>query len=1150
MKLRLFLNSCNSNQSGAFIVFVAITLAMLIGFIALVVDGARLMISSTKNLQLAEHAASVAVREYVTYSPPSSNAADLHSKRLVRVKKVVAAMLNDELNSLFGNVGAQNIITDEEGNIVEGILLTAGQYFPTADSISDTTLKSQCSTNSKLGCWVPFSPGNTQGVGVNSFRAIVTTPSSGLIKTIFLQAVGSQKFSLTDEAFSFLKPRVFMNLVDMSESITEGNFNSLGRYRSKFMFRFADGSSGDGSDCITPWEGSSSTTQVPPSCRFNPLRDDQIWNAEFYNNKFTVPDGICESTDDPTCLNVDRSMCFPPLNTALDSSWSIDRYDKPMWDWEAPSWLIPGCSPIFWVKEGGKITSSDHANVGVQCHSRNSCLHQGGFATYAYRFLGDERSYRNQLFYEPLMQDLVPNNTLNPDPNTLVARQPHFLRFKGDYFSSDFINLKRAVIDPTTGQITEGTDSISGQYLVENPYFLSHDNYNDREDGARLAGWNGTNSGTDPTGPLGYFQLDASFNFVGDMNGLSYNEYWGRGKGFLLPRLQPYYDGPEPYNSILKGIFFMHKLMAEQRVPGDRFATFFFDSSLMAAKAQVPLTPPIIDLSVDIPEGHPQRKLFELLDAINPNDESDSIDRFNVNGTIVDDIKRRLELGIFPDPLAPDTNISHAIAQALFYLNKNGVDGSDIYLNLFTDFIATANCDLYANDASGYEAKLNQCRVVKAGNDTNYHKQASCGGAYGDSQYNLTCKIMGMLNDLIGWPDNLEENFKNDTNTINRKEGLIKYMSKKGITPIFFAFNGTLGGELLYPAPDIGSGCIDREAVKTAVDSTGKPLALVATRHVYGDSLANKMRNQIKQYFREGSNGNFYLYTLGDVSNPVIESGGRVVQLLKPCPNITKDEFQHVFPIPQPPAGLLVGGGSWPMTAKQRIDALCNQPPYSGFRDPPRPVNIWSNSENSHGSFGSYFWSFPEPRWASEFRIWSAWRVANGWDYVIEMNTQNGGSLLNPIYDFGTLPEWRMDDCGDARIGNNSDRCCTRDDNCRQTGIKNDNDLTNTYGSDTWPEPDFCANKPTQCLYNGFGIPAIGKRYTFHMPTDFFTEPFPISLSSSGGLRCDPRPSDPPVNVNGLRAPYGIEGQIREVVEDIVQKPTVLIVSSPFVLTP
>lgn len=1138
-------------QTGAFVVFIAVTLAMLIGFIALVIDGARLMISSTKNLQLAEHAAAVAVREYVTYSPPAADAAELHSKRLIRVKQIVASMLNDQLNSLFGNFGAQNVITDGEGNITEGIVLSAGQYFPNLDSISDSGLRTQCSANSKLGCWVPYSPGNTQGTGVNSFRAVVTTPSSGLIKTIFLQAVGSQKFQLNDQAFSFLKPRVFMNLVDMSESITEGNFNSYGRYRSKFMFRLADGFSGDGVSCISPWEGSTSLTQPDPECRFNPLRDDQIWNAEFYNNSFAVNDNICEAINDPVCLNIDRSMCFPPEGTSSTSDWSFNRYDKPMWDWEAPSWLIPGCSPIFWVHAGDTVAGGNA--TGGECNGKKSCMHQGGFATYAYRFLGDRRTDGEHLFYEPLVQDLIPLNKLPADPNTLVARQPHFLRFKEDYFPSGNLNFERAIIHPDTGAIVEGDDSIFGEYLVENPYNLNHDGYAKREDGARAPGtWTKKSSqqfgDPDPTGPLGYFQLDSSFNYVGRMNNQLYGEYWSRGKGFMLPRIQPFYDGPEPYNSILKGLFFMHQLMAEQRVPGDRFGTFFFDSSLMAINSQVPLTSPIVDLTAAFPDGHPQKKLFELLDAINPADESDAIDRFDVDSNIEQSIGKRLALGIFPDPTAPDTNISHAIAQAVHYLSKNGVEGSDIYLNLFTDFIATANCDLNTY-TSTYDNQLIQCRSVNAGNDTNEHNDASFTGAEAQgSDYRLTRRVMGMLNDLIGWPVDKSQSFSNTD--VPRQDGLIKYMSKKGITPIFFAFNGTLGGELLYPAPEIDSGCLSREAVKTAVDANGAPLALTATRSAYGSSTVvdDNMRNQLKQYFREGGNGNFFLYTLGDLSNPVIEAGGKVVQLLKPCPNITKDEARAVFPISAPPGVFL--SGSWPMTAKERLDALCNRSPYSGFRNPPKPVNIWSNAENSQGSFGSYFWSYPEPRWNSEFREWSKWRVTNGWDYVIEMNTQMGGSLLNPIHDFGTLPGWRMDDCGDARVNGDNSRCCTLDDRCDAEGV-NDNDNTANFGGlDTWPRANFCEENPLQCLYNGFGIPAIGKRYTFHMPTDYFTEPFPISLSGVGGLRCDPRPSNPPAFKNGLQTPYGIEGQIREVVEGIVQKPTVVIVSSPLILTP
>lgn len=1000
-------------QQGAFIPFLAIAVVGLLALVGLVIDGARLFISMTQNDKIARIAAELAIREYSTFVP-SSRSKDPHLEKMKHVNQQISNLLNDELNAIFGYSDKEVVKLGKSGEkFDEGLILTPGEYYLSAADIPDPDTAKKCSdANPKNGCWFPYSPGG----GVNSFRAEVLTPTSSVIKMVLLRLLSDQKFKLSDEAFSYLRPRVFLNLVDMSESITEGNFNSFGRYRSKFLFRF-DGTNGaSGAGCISPVGLSSA-----PTCSFFPIKDDQAWNGEFYSNEFSVPDGRCTSAGAPDCPLVERRMCEP----GLPAHDALYRYRWALGHHTSVSGIIgemshvPGCSPVFWTA---------HSMFVGNC-GRRSCFNT--FSPYGYRFLGDTRP---QLIFE-----------LDG-----TSRQPHFFRFKSDYFNHN-VTLSRAALDGNS-EITSTGPVISGSYLVEDPTGIRNDSFSARDRGwTRVGGYlHGR-----PADPDGYFKFEGCDGWSQFGNWYSCD----RNRGYMMHRLQPDYEGPEPYNSILKGLWYIHKRTAEQNIPGDRFGALFFDSTLTSFKSQIPLTPVI---RVGSTPSESQQKLHTLLEAIDPTKTT--------NFWAQSRIRERLDLGLFPDPLAPETNISHAIALAVQYIKAQpNFSGADVYLNLFTDFIAFSHCN-FTNGVT--DSALATCRQVTGLNSDK--------APAGDS---AAQRLRGMLNDLIGW---------------SGQKGLIAYLKEQGIKPVFFAFNGTVGGEPLYPHPSQNR-CLTRTEVRDNSLNLQPPLPLNFTSAVEGALNGSRFNEVVRRYIVQGGMGNFYLYTLGDMMNPLLQAYGDLIQLLRPCPRF-----------PGKPSALT------------RLDNYCTNHPLKGVLNngAPRPADThFSRGNQGDGSVCKAYWYQNIPNWPNQSHMW--WgrkRIEMGIDCA-GIDWSDGVVLSNPNIDFGdngydgqTFPWHRRCDVNHVRTdhpseGYNQERC--------------EKETPSIHGY-AWNRID------QHALWGLTHYPEIPH----------------VDISHAGGLRCEPR-MDP----NQPTKPYGIEKQIEEKIKHIIREPNVSIIGDPYIIS-
>jgi hypothetical protein len=1001
-------------QQGAFIPFLAIAVVGLLALVGLVIDGARLFISMTQNNKIARIAAQLAIREYSTYVPSgSANAEDQHQQKMKHVNEQVANLLNDELNSIFGYSGKEVVkLASSKDKFDEGLILTPGVYYLSADDIPDPTLRGNCPDASpENGCWVPYQAGG----GVNSFRAEVLTPTSSVIKMVLLRLLSDQEFKLSDEAFSYLKPRIFLNLVDMSESITEGNFNSFGRYRSKFLFRFNGTNGASGAACISP------PRATYPSCSFYPIKDDQVWNGEFYSNDFSVPDERCQSLGAPDCLLVERRMC--PNSGVSDKEYAY------RWALGHHTWVsgifgemshVPACSPVFWT---------ERPNIKGPC-GRRSCFDNNSYQPYGYRFLGDTRP---KLIYE-----------------NGVSRQPHFFRFKTDYFNHR-VALTRGKLNQNS-EITETGSIITGSYLVEDPAGIRNDNYSQREKG--WAPSNGYNHGSPPD-PDGYFKYEGC-----DYGGEAGNWYsCDRRRGYMMHRLQPDYEGPEPYNSILKGLWYIHRRTAEQNIPGDKFGVLFFDSTLTSFKSQIPLTPVIREGATPSPD---QEKLHTLLEAINPTKNTPFWARNR--------IQERLNLGLFPDPLAPETNISHAIALAVKYLKAQpNFRGADIYLNLFTDFIAFSHCNFKDGVT---DSALEACTQVTGLNSDK--------APPGDS---APQRLMGMLNDLIGWPRPNGE----------RQKGLITYLKEQGIKPIFFAFNGTIGGEPLYPHPTEDR-CLTRTEVRENTLNFNPPLPLNFTSAVENALVTDRFDRVVRRYVVQGGLGNFYLYSLGDMMDPLLKAYGDLIQLMRPCPRFTGKP-----------------------SALTRLNNYCANHPLKGVLNngAPMPADThFSRGNQGDGSVCKQYWYQNDPNWPNQSHMW--WgrkRIEMGIDCA-GIDWSDGVVLSNPNIDFGdngyngqTFPWHRRCD-------------------------------VNRTGPDGYNEERCQKDTPT---IHGYAWNRIDKHALWGLT--HYPEIPHIDISHAGGLRCEPRmdPENP-------TKPYGIDKQIEEKIKYIIREPNIVIIGNPHII--
>jgi len=879
-------------QKGAYLVFTLVTLGVLLAFAALMVDIGRVSISSLQQKQLTDAAATLAIQSWVAPNKSASETIDLtgtvtteaqYNARLNYVKDSVVFLLNDSLNSLFGNPGEDIVSINSTDD--SGLMLTAGTYIPdvsTCTSADCVTCRSKNPTANRNGCFLEsYWSADRSRIGVNAFSAKVSMRAAAPIQYYFAKLIPtggsilpggggpSSSAGFSSESFAFQRPRNFIALVDMSPSITGGNFNDEGRQRARFVYKFAEGGGGgNGSSCYG--------TDTSADCNMNRSNgDDFAWNSQLYFNLYTtetggVSDGRCDTAGFCEYNNGEYGdmWVLHHDDTTIRSRWTL--YSQ-----AAKKNLPTNTAPLFATVSGNGV------NTPATCNGRQYCDTPEWFRStqgiHYWRFLGDDRSAAM-----PFPTVLDKRSGL-----TDLVRQPFVRRFKSDYKNISVDNVKRAKLAFSTGQFSESTNPLEtyqGNYLVEDPNPLSEDQRYHKNP----IGNDDTPSFYEfPTNALDHIlnqppktvdgvacHWGGNTSYANNGNSSGNVDIYNSLLGMYAPEVERNYTGPEPYNSILKGLYRIHDSIQDQNIPGDKLMILPFDDTIGSIDATVPLTDVIRYGEEDGELSESQLKLKTVLDSI----KTPTLVHPNITTKFHswDQIQKRIKLGLIPDSSKRNTNISRAIATTIAYASKAGIQGADNYLLLFSDFVATGTCSLSQLTLTQpvTDAQLQNC--IESTDSIGGVSWVSQPGDLEDPGVSIDREpfLASGANPNVpqnrAWRALQDLRIKRNGNDY----GLLKRLREMGITPIFFAFNGKDGGKPVFQDNNNSAQCLSDDGVK----GFGDRIASGISTGRWGLKWSYATRPQHRRPDR------FY-FEIGSLASSVSSiAGGKYVRLLPGCP--------------------------------------------------------------------------------------------------------------------------------------------------------------------------------------------------------------------------------------------------------------------------
>lgn len=817
------------SQRGVYLVFTLLTLGVLFGFAALMVDIGRVSVSSLEQKQLADAAATMAIQSYI--APSGKAGTSITSKtdyeaRLDYVRSNVSTLLNDSLNQLFALPGEDLVSVGETDDERSGLVLIPGTYLTDVPQTCTTNECTECKKATPVagrkGCFITnrWNDNPQQRYGVNGFKAIVKVRPSAPVRYLFSKLLpgggASESSGFESTSYAYQRPRNFVALVDMSPSIIEGNFKDSGRQRARFTYKLASGSAASGSSC----KGTDTTV----GCNFDTVSgDDFAWNSHLYLNPPSVDDHRCEGS----CL--------------YDSYRRVGVNSRSLYVASGQSDLPSDKSPLF--------GTTDNVPLGSICPGKTYCDSEAWFSSgstaHYWRFLGDER------YSAASFPTVVDSN------NPTWIRQPIMRRFKSDYFGISIINTPRGIFDyaGTTPTLDTTDEDLNGNYLVEDPSGL-------RNDTRYFSNPNGTDDRPS--------FVDFPTNDPLSVNGVSC--WQGRTenciKGMFAPEVERNYSGPEPYNSILKGLYRVHDGIQNQEIPGDRFMVVPFDDVLGAAKSIIPLTPVIRDplhvaantLTTD------QEKLRNLLLATQINT---SITPTDVDFSSKEQIRSRIQMGLIPDASKRNTNISRAVASTLRYLEQSGIQGSDTYLLLFTDFVASGTCSVAPQITNNKTID----QIIRSCSESSDFLGGIPWAVWG-AEADYTNGENSVAN--RAWRGLLDFYYKPNNPVSTVQYNLLDKMQNIGVTPVFFVFNGKDGGKPIFPDPTT-SGCLSDQKIS----EFGNRLSSGVLTGEWGF-----------KYTLSHDRDDEYMVDIGILASEVSKRKGRYIRLLPGCPHYPGSDTQ------------------------------------------------------------------------------------------------------------------------------------------------------------------------------------------------------------------------------------------------------------------
>lgn len=413
------MNAKNLNANGFVLVYLALAMVVILGFVALAFDTARISLAASKHSAVAEAAALLAASTYMSAPPSVIRTEEDFNQRMQYVNQRIVNFMNDRLSELATNPGEHQIELDESGN-PKNLHLYPGTYLSEAPDECPTDSRGApwCSEicNSTFPCFVTYQFGRENfNYGVNGMRLVVESPTSTPVRMALGKVVGVPNKILRSSAVTYNAPRYFYALIDLSMSIASGNMSTWGRNRQLMSYRLAaDAPCSTGTACVSCDPINNPTTCTSPVCNFA-AGHDELWNSEFYF------DNNLSDRNYSGIFLAKPTASWASLITASDSCFRL-----------------PQCIPLYGntVLPTPDVPGTDYPPTT-----------QGSPIRIAWHFIGNNRD----------------------NPNEFVGELPKRY-FKSDYYCVTTPALKRAYMNGTTGQVEAGISTTPARkYLTEDP---------------------------------------------------------------------------------------------------------------------------------------------------------------------------------------------------------------------------------------------------------------------------------------------------------------------------------------------------------------------------------------------------------------------------------------------------------------------------------------------------------------------------------------------------------------------------------------------------------------------------------------------------------------------------------------------------------
>lgn len=323
------------NEKGSIIALVAIVMTVLIMFVAISLDTARLFTSDSEHRHNAEFISLAAIEGYYTAEfDPFESAANRHQKRLQnaieKAETVGGYATYMTLNS--GDIVKSGSLSYPNGYSVTGVhdgksgVIIPGRWWSqepteTCAVYTDGSPTCPCLDGAWHGaCFEEVDPSDSE---ISAFQVDLKTPDESPLSLLFAKAggAGAESIGLNARAVGSLTPRRGMFLVDLSKSVVAEthlakalNVADPGNQRGFVGYEL------DTSSSSCPFDGANNVCPNDFSCALLHTEEDDT-----YNNFFASPPAFARSLDD-----VRGAITGPPTRHFKEDyrCYSVDYLDK------------------------------------------------------------------------------------------------------------------------------------------------------------------------------------------------------------------------------------------------------------------------------------------------------------------------------------------------------------------------------------------------------------------------------------------------------------------------------------------------------------------------------------------------------------------------------------------------------------------------------------------------------------------------------------------------------------------------------------------------------------------------------------------------------------------------------------------------------